>query len=119
MKKCLVVDDVEVTRYTARVFLEELGFEVSDAFDENSALEALKENIPDVIILDWHLKKFSGLELMADIREKFSETVKIIMISGVEGEEKASEALSAGADAFIRKPTTKEKLETEILRLGV
>ena len=119
MPKCLIVDDVTVTRFAASSFLEELGVGVVEAADGDSALTALEDNDIDVILLDWHLKKKSGIELLQVIRAKYGTTLKVIVFSGVEGEEKAGEAKAAGADGFIAKPTTKAKIETELKNAGV
>ncbi|MCB9987760.1 MAG: response regulator [Rhodospirillales bacterium] len=119
MKKCLVVDDVEVSRYTNQMFLEEMGFDVVEAYDRASCLNAISGDI-NVIILDWHLKRESGLDLLEEIRHSTSgKNIPVIIISGVEGMEKADEAIKAGANSFMAKPTTKEKLETELKKLGM
>lgn len=120
MKKCLVVDDVEVSRYTNQMFLEDMGFDMVEAEDKESCMKAVGVGGIDVIILDWHLKKEKGLELLSEIRASSNAaSVPVIVISGVEGVEKAQEALAAGANAFITKPTTKEKLEAEFKKIGL
>ncbi len=117
MKKCLIVDDVEVSRFAGRLFLEELGFEVIEAEDAKSA-QALLSNSLDVVLLDWHLRKESGLDFLRDLRKTYV-SLPVIMFSGVEGSENASEAHSAGANGFITKPTTKEKIESEFKKAGI
>ncbi|MCB1562381.1 MAG: response regulator [Alphaproteobacteria bacterium] len=118
MKTCLVVDDVAVTRFSARSFLDELGLSVVEAEDEKSALASLEESPVDVVLLDWHLKKKSGLELLEIIREKHGHGLKVVVFSGVENEGRVEEAKRAGADGFITKPTTREKIESEFKRIG-
>ncbi len=119
MTTCLIVDDVIVTRFAARSFLEELGIGVIESGDGDSALASLDDGGIDVILLDWHLKKKSGIELLKVIRKKHGDALKVIVFSGVESEEKASEAKAAGANGFISKPTTKEKIEAEFKSAGV
>lgn len=119
MPNCLIVDDVTVTRFAAQSFLEELGVDSTEAEDGDAALAALEAGGVDVVLLDWHLKKKSGLELLGAIREKYGKSLKVIVFSGVEGGDKANEAKAAGADGFISKPTTKEKLEAEFKNVGV
>ena len=119
MAKCLIVDDVMVTRFAARSFLEELGLEVVEAEDTKKALEAIKEGGLDVVLLDWHLKKESGIELLEGIRKKYGNRLKVIVFSGVESADKAEKAKDAGANGFISKPTTKEKLEVELKSIGM
>ncbi len=119
MLTCLVVDDVTVTRFAARTFLESIGVNVIEVEDGASAIAALNAGGVDVVLLDWHLKKKSGLELLGVIREKFGDNIKVIMFSGVESADKVDEARKAGANGFISKPTTKEKIEAEFKSIGI
>lgn len=119
MPKCLVVDDVEVTRFTAQEFLSELGVEVVAAKDGAQALDVLRKAPVDVVLLDWHLRKTSGLDVLKDIRKEFPRSLPIIVFSGVEGQAKANEAINAGANSFLEKPTTKEKLAGCLKGLGI
>lgn len=117
MKTCLVVDDVTVSRYTSKLYLEALGLGTREAEDEESALRALDKGGVDVVLLDWHLRKKSGIDLLKTIRQKYG-SLPVIMFSGVEGNDNAHEAIRAGANAFIAKPTTKEKIVQELKAVG-
>ncbi len=120
MKTCLVVDDVKMSRYTSGLYLNELGFEMIEAQNGEETIDLIKRKPVDAILLDWHLKKEDGLELMKEIREtENGKSARIIIFSGVEGEDKKSEAISAGADGFILKPTKKDKLESIFRRNGL
>jgi len=119
MVKCLVIDDVKVTRYTAETFLEELGVSVVSVENAERAKDVLSRDRFDFILLDWHLRGDSGLDFLREIREKSSAKVPVIVFSGVEGQAKASEAISAGANAFLEKPTTKENLSRCIGNIGI
>lgn len=119
MKKCLVVDDVEVTRFTSEQIIVSLGMETVQASSPEEALAAIKNASMDVVLLDWHLRKMSGLDLLKGLKEGAKPGMKIVVFSGVEGEEKRQEALQAGADAFLAKPTTKEKIERCFKDLGI
>lgn len=119
-KKCLVVDDVDVSRYASRMILEKLGFEVLDAVDASGCLDMVMKSRLDVILLDWHLRKESGLDLIAKIRAAPGhDRTPVIVFSGVEDQGADIVASQAGANAFIRKPTTKDKIETELRKLGL
>ncbi len=120
MKKCLIIDDVEVSRYACRIFLEQMDFELAGVATEDEALRALSAGGFDVILLDWHLRKANGLELIGKIREQgTSKNTPIIIISGVEGQDKAPEAHKAGAVAFVAKPVDEEKLKTALKAAGI
>lgn len=118
MKKCLVVDDVEVTRYTSEQFIAGLGLSTVAVSNSDEALQVLANSGFDVVLLDWHLRKDSGLDLISKIKSS-APSAKVVVFSGVEGSEKKSEAMQAGAHGFIEKPTTKAKLESCFKELGV
>lgn len=119
-KTCLVVDDVEVSRYASQVVLEDLGFTVVEAGDGDECLQMVQSRHPDVILMDWHLRKQSGLELIAQLRLlPGAAQIPVIVFSGVEAENAEASAKAAGANGFIRKPTSKEKLQGELTRLGL
>ena len=111
MKKCLVIDDVEVTLFTTKRIMVELGIDLVMGNTIEEGLDALRANTIDVVLLDWHLRKQSGLVLLQKIREEFGTKIPVIMFSGVEGQDTCAEALQAGANAFLEKPTTKDKLQ--------
>jgi len=119
MTKCLVIDDVTVSRFAVRSFLEELKVDVVEAEDGDKALSMLNLGDIDVIMLDWHLKKKSGIDLLKVIRDKYGDKIKIIVFSGVESGDKKSEVIAVGANGYLSKPTNKEKIEDEFKRVGV
>lgn len=119
MTKCLIVDDVEVSRFTSEQILAALGLTTVTAATIEEGLAALEDNNIGVVLLDWHLRKISGLDMLAKIREKHGKNVRVIMFSGVEGADKQIEAIKAGADAFLEKPTTKEKVQACLKSVGV
>lgn len=119
-KTCLVVDDVEVSRYASQMVLEDMGFTVLEASDGEECLRIVQGHHLDVILMDWHLRKQSGLELIAQLRLlPGASHVPVIVFSGVESENAEANAKAAGANGFIRKPTSKEKLQSELTRLGL
>jgi CheY-like chemotaxis protein len=120
-KKCLIIDDVEVSRYVLSVHMSELGFEVFEADDEGSALAILDKNKCDVVIIDWHLRHESGLELIPRMRKvKGGEQMAVFVCSGVEQGGGASSAVKqSGAQVFLSKPVTCEHLEVELKKIGV
>ena len=116
MKTCLIVDDVEVTRFTGKIFVEELGLKSVEASNVEEALANISS--ADVILMDWHIKQESGLDLLKKLRAD-GNNVPVIMFSAVEGNDKLGEAKQAGASGFIQKPTTKEKIEEQFKNIGI
>lgn len=119
-KTCLVVDDVEVSRYASQLVLEELGFKIIEAADGDECMAAIRKSRPDAILMDWHLRKQSGLELITRLREiPGAARIPVIVFSGVEAENAEASAKAAGANGFVSKPTSKEKLAAEFKRIGL
>jgi two-component system response regulator MprA len=82
---------------------------VREAADGQSALIALRENPSDLILLDWLLPDFSGVEVCRRIRAS-GITTPIVMLTGRDGVQERVEALDSGADDFMLKPFSVEEL---------
>ena len=72
MKSCLVVDDSSVIRKVARRILEDLDFDVSEAEDGQQALDFCRQQMPDLILLDWNMPVIGGVEFLAALRGQFA-----------------------------------------------
>lgn len=99
----LVIDDEPAIRKLLRTGLSTQGYEITDARNGKTALEALEGEPPDLIILDLGLPDMSGHELLRLIREKH-EHVPILVLSSREDERGKVEALDFGADDYVTKP---------------
>ena len=119
MIKCLVVDDVEVTRFVTGEILEELGIQATIVKNIDEGLKEITSGNFDVILLDWHIGKDSGVEFLKKLRSEHHLKTPVVVFSGVENDAKSHEAISAGANAFLAKPTTKDKLENCFKNVGV
>ncbi len=106
--RILVVDDeTQITR-VLRTTLGSQGYEVKIAADGESALNAVIDWVPDLIITDLSMPKMTGIELCRSVRE-VAQTPIIIL--SVRGEEKSKiEALDAGADDYVTKPFSVNEL---------
>jgi two-component system, NtrC family, nitrogen regulation response regulator NtrX len=113
MHKLLIVDDEESIRQTLRSVLEEEGFAASVADSAEAALEILKSETFDVILLDIWLPQMDGLEALKRIRED-DNAPEIIMISGHGTIETAVRATKLGAYDFLEKPLSIAKTLTLI-----
>lgn len=101
-KKVLVVDDEKLIVKGIRFSLEQDGMEVTCAYDGEEALEAVKQNDYDVVLLDVMLPKLTGFEVCQQIRE-FSN-VPIIMLTAKGDDMDKILGLEYGADDYITKP---------------
>ena len=107
-RRILVVDDeAQITR-VLRTSLSSQGYDIRVANDGETALEIMKDWIPDLVITDLAMPNMDGLELCRRLRA--SSHVPIIVLS-VRGEERSKvKALDAGADDYVTKPFGMEEL---------
>ncbi len=103
MPTILVVDDEPSIRRTLREILEYEDFVVEEAVDGEEALEKMRSNQYDVVMLDVKMPKRDGMEVLEISRDEMPE-VPVIMISGHGTIETAVEATKLGAFDFIEKP---------------
>lgn len=102
MKKVLVVDDEKLILKGIRFSLEQDDMEVDCAYDGEEALEKIKNNDYDIVLLDIMLPKLTGLEVCQQVRE-FSN-VPIIMLTAKGEDMDKILGLEYGADDYITKP---------------
>src|SRR3954454_19712407 len=98
----LVVDDEPRLLDLLTSVLESAGFEVVEASDGDEALAALREQMPDLVLLDVMLPGRDGFEILKEIRE--ISGVPVIMLTVQAGESDKVRGLELGADDYIAKP---------------
>ena len=101
-KKVLVVDDEKLIVKGIRFSLEQDGMEVDCAYDGEEALQKVKDNEYDIILLDVMLPKLTGFEVCQQVRE-FSNTPIVMLTAKGEDMDKIL-GLEYGADDYITKP---------------
>jgi DNA-binding response OmpR family regulator len=102
MPQVLVVDDDEYISEIIKCTLEPEDFAVTLAFDGKSALNYLRNNDPDLVLLDIKLPDIDGNKLLETIRK--TSNVPVIMITAVIDAATITLSLNLGADDYIRKP---------------
>jgi two-component system nitrogen regulation response regulator NtrX len=107
----LVVDDEADIRELVSGVLEDEGFAVRTAGDSTTALEAVENRRPSLVLLDVWLQgsKLDGLQLLQEIKQRDS-TLPVLMISGHGNLDTAVAAIREGAIDFIEKPFEAERL---------
>jgi two-component system nitrogen regulation response regulator NtrX len=107
----LVVDDEADIRDLVSGVLEDEGYAVRTAADSNSALEAVEERRPSMVLLDvWlHGSRLDGLQLLQEIKGR-DPSIPVLMISGHGNLDTAVAAVKEGAVDFIEKPFEAERL---------
>ena len=116
--KILIIDDeihiVELIRFN----LETSGYEVDIAYDGLDGYLKIKENAPQLVLLDWMLPNISGIDMLKKIRnDKSLSDIPVIMLTAKNMESDKIEGLELGADDYITKPfSIKELLASSFLR---
>jgi DNA-binding NtrC family response regulator len=103
MSKILIVDDEQSIVDSISMILSQDGYDIDSANDGASAVNKVKSNFYDLILLDIKMPKMDGLEALEKIKEIDKDAV-VIMISGHGTIETAVEATKKGAYNFLQKP---------------
>src|SRR5512136_3035458 len=124
--KILVVDDEHLIRWSLEQNLKKQGYDVLTAGSGEDALRIVREEQPDLVLLDIQLPGISGLEVLEKVKE-LDEDIIVIMVTAQGGLETAVNAMRLGAYDYINKPfnldelaiVIKKALETSYLRREV
>ena len=106
--KVLLVDDDATLRRTLGIGLRAEGHEVLIAADGRSALQALREDKPDIVVLDLGLPDLSGVEVLRRLRAW--STIPVVVLSARAESTEKVQALDLGADDYVTKPFGMEEL---------
>ena len=101
--KVLVVEDDPTVRDVLTTLLGFDGFDVATAADGSTALQMAETIQPDIVLLDVGLPRIDGLEVCRSLRKRSNE-VRVVMVTGRGTAEDELDGVSAGADAYLRKP---------------
>ena len=116
--KILIIEDEKAVREMLCFTLKNNGFEILEAEDSNSALDALKENEINLILLDWMLPGKQGIEISRIIRSSSEiKDIPIIMLTAKSDESDKVLGLESGADDYVTKPFSQKELVARIKAL--
>ena len=117
--RILLADDHSLVRAGIRSLLEEIsGVEVvGEASNGREALELIRTELPDLVLMDIAMKELGGLEALPRITKNFP-TVKVIILSAHANEEYVIRALRSGAAGYMLKDAATLELELAIRAVG-
>ena len=111
MKKILIVDDEPNIVMTLEYTFKKSNYEVFIARDGQEALDILKTNFPDVIILDIMMPMVDGFATLEQIRKDDNlQHTKVMFLSAKNKESDIEKGLALGADAYMTKPFSIKKV---------
>lgn len=111
--RILIVDDEPPIRRFLKTALAAQGYRVEEAGDGEAALEFLRRNVVDLVILDLGLPGMDGLEVVKRLRGE-GKSVPIIILSSRDDEAGKVAALDLGADDYVSKPFGMEELSARL-----
>jgi signal transduction histidine kinase len=119
----LVVEDNPVTVKFLQTALESNSYRMTLAATAREAMDALDQELPDLVILDLHLPDIHGLEVCRHLRKCLGgDDIPVLVVTVEDGPEGHAESVRAGVDDFLRKPILPVELRTRarsLIRLRI
>jgi len=115
MPRIMIVDDVTTIRQIVTAVLDSVGYKVIEAASAEQALVIAMEQRCHLVLADVNMPGMSGLDLIAKLREikSFRSTPIVILAKGGK-DENIQKAVALGANGWIEKPFTPERLLSTI-----
>lgn len=114
----LVVDDFEDLRFTLRIWLEKLGYQVIEAVDGEQAIDITRRKQPHLILMDIGMPERSGISAAYKIRKDPElQDIPIVAITAYDTPLLHQEAVKAGCVECLTKPVDTKRLEELLVKL--
>ncbi len=105
MSHVLVVDDEKLIRDMVARALSAKGWRIDTAADGQEALDRIRDERPDVVLLDLMMPKMDGFDVLSAIRaDPMLQGLQVIVLTARASQDVLKEALEAGADDYVSKP---------------
>ncbi|MGO1948634.1 MAG: response regulator transcription factor [Mycobacteriaceae bacterium] len=114
--KILVVDDDQTVRDALRRSLTFNGYDVAAAADGDEAYDQIRQETPDLVILDVEMPKVGGLSVCRELRSSGSDVLILMIAENAEVADRVA-GLDAGADDFMGKPYALEEVLARVRSL--
>jgi len=110
----LVVDDEASVVEVVSLYLKREGFQVRVARDGRQALEAVRKQLPALVVLDLMLPEVDGLSILRELRGDTAVNVPVIMLTARQQETDRIYGLELGADDYVTKPFSPAELVSRV-----
>lgn len=116
-KIILVADDSVASRELIREVLDMSGFEVIEATDGEEAVRLVRQDVPDLLLVDIQMPRLDGYGVLRELRAdpRFSD-LRVVALTAFAMQGDSERALDAGFDGYITKPVDIAALRQEIRR---
>jgi DNA-binding response OmpR family regulator len=119
MNKILIIEDESETRDMFLEALREEGFEAIGAENGRVGIQKTQEYLPDVVICDVAMPELNGNQVLASLRQNSTTaTIPFIFLTATTDESQRYQAIHLGANDYLTKPCTIEKLLEAIAKLS-
>ncbi len=115
--KILLAEDEPLLLKVMEMRLKKEGYEVISSIDGKEALDQIRLQSPDLVIVDFMMPYYSGLEVLAKIRQQLKLSTPVIILSAMEQEDTKIKAFKLGANDYILKPFSPNELLGRIKQL--
>jgi DNA-binding response OmpR family regulator len=106
MTRIVVADDDRMFRKVAETTLRRQGYDVATASDGEEALQLIRSERPDMIVLDLIMPKLQGFDVLTILKQDaLTSAIPVIVLSSLTQEQDKQEALDLGAVAYFNKTT--------------
>ena len=117
-KKILIVDDTETMRLYEQMLLQGQGYQLDMAENGLDALEKIRKEMPDLVLLDVMMPEMDGIECCRKIKsDEALREIKVVMVTTKSEYEKVKEAFAAGCDDYVTKPIDRVELLAKLREL--
>jgi len=114
----LIIEDEKPIITLLEYNLTKEGYKVKSAESGEEGIQSIKNNIPDLIILDWMLPDFSGVEVCRQLKKnKIFKTIPILMLTAKSQEEDKVVGFETGVDDYVTKPFSQKEILLRIKSL--
>lgn len=118
MARVLIVDDEPNIVLSLEFLMQQAGFDVATAADGETALQQVRTQAPDLVLLDISLPGISGFEVLETLRQEPAfKQLPIVMLTAHGREVEKEKGLALGADDYITKPFSTRQLVEKVQAL--